>query len=319
MVQEVEDEILGWLAAGVWLDPDNEHSAHDDVAVPIGTLGVVTEVERTHMQLVWEINDDAFARYIVHCCARYHNIVSFSRFLRAFSRRCPCVDSVSSGKDSGPAGPITKRLTYLLRPHVTRPNQITYFEAPQGLETPPVTDLGPDIDSVGAVTDLTDIDNVVDVESDFAFSEAEKDRISEASEAENEIEGAPPPTGIPALNTISEADNDLGASHLPDTLSVLVDWDIEHDADGEHDSDAGDDLAGSVASLDINAEYIRRAPLRVYGRSRPWERQRRAPSSPSGSPARRSREALRRIPRVEPPKGPTKPVVKRSFYDYLFT
>lgn len=175
------------------------------------------------------------------------------------------------------------------------------------------------MDSVGAVTDLTDIDSVVDVESDFAFSEAEKDRISEASEAEDEFEGAPPPTGIPALNAITEADSDLGDSPRPGVLSVSLDSDIEHDADGEHDSDAGDDLAGSVASLDMNAEYTRRAPLRVYGRSRPWERQRRAPSSPSGSPARRSREALRRIPRVEPPKGSTKPVAKRSFYDYLFT
>lgn len=85
MVQEVEDEILAWLAAGVWLDPDSEHNAHGDLAVPIGTLGSITEVERTHMQLVWEISDDAFARYIVHCCARYHSIVSFSELLSVSS------------------------------------------------------------------------------------------------------------------------------------------------------------------------------------------------------------------------------------------
>jgi hypothetical protein len=39
----------------------------------------VKEVQRTPLQLVWDV-DDNFTRYIVHCCARYHEIVSFSGF-----------------------------------------------------------------------------------------------------------------------------------------------------------------------------------------------------------------------------------------------
>ena len=62
---------------------------------PIGSTLTVSELSRTPLQLVWAIEQDAFARksqirikyicfangvqgYIVHCCARYHNVVSFS-------------------------------------------------------------------------------------------------------------------------------------------------------------------------------------------------------------------------------------------------
>ena len=82
LVREVESEIMGWLDMGVWVDPDATKSSSDrqDTGVPIGSLGAIREVERTHMRLVWEISEDAFARYVVHCCARYHNVVSFSEF-----------------------------------------------------------------------------------------------------------------------------------------------------------------------------------------------------------------------------------------------
>ena len=80
LVREVEDELTSWLNVDVWVDPDVSAQRSDglDGAVPVGSMGVIREVERTHMQLVWEISDDAFARYVVHCCARYHNVVSFS-------------------------------------------------------------------------------------------------------------------------------------------------------------------------------------------------------------------------------------------------
>lgn len=85
LVKEVEHELTSWLAnGGVLLNPDD---SVDDVTMsgsPIGTLDVITEVSRTPLQLVWSITDDAFARYVVHCCARYHNIVSFSK--------CICAD-----------------------------------------------------------------------------------------------------------------------------------------------------------------------------------------------------------------------------------
>lgn len=38
----------------------------------------IWEVSRTPLRLVWAIESDAFTRYIAHCCARYHSVVSFS-------------------------------------------------------------------------------------------------------------------------------------------------------------------------------------------------------------------------------------------------
>lgn len=76
LVKEVEAEIMEWLDNNVWFNPDNPASEQN--RIPIGTSTSIMEVSRTPTQLVWAIEDDAFARYVVHCCARYHNIVSFS-------------------------------------------------------------------------------------------------------------------------------------------------------------------------------------------------------------------------------------------------
>lgn len=79
LVQEVEAEITGWLTNNiVWLNPDHQTLEHEEIL--IGTSGSIAQVSSTPLQLVWAITDDAFARYVVHCCARYHNIVSFSGY-----------------------------------------------------------------------------------------------------------------------------------------------------------------------------------------------------------------------------------------------
>lgn len=79
LVKEVEDAIMGWLDDSVvWLNPD-VHAEMSPEEARIGTLDLILQVSCTHHQLVWAITDDAFARYVVHCCARYHNIVSFSK------------------------------------------------------------------------------------------------------------------------------------------------------------------------------------------------------------------------------------------------
>ncbi|TFK44259.1 hypothetical protein BDQ12DRAFT_640731 [Crucibulum laeve] len=117
LVREVEDEMVDWLRrGGAVLAPDALGAAPVDTNVsgtPVGNTGTIFEVSRTPLQLVWRIADDPFARYVVHCCARYHEIVSFSK------------------------GDLDKRLTYLLRPNVTRPDH----HAPATLNTPPVTDI----------------------------------------------------------------------------------------------------------------------------------------------------------------------------------
>lgn len=181
------------------------------------------------------------------------------------------------------------------------------LEPAHGLYTPPVTDLGTDFDSVGgtdvSVTDL-EIESVADVESDFAFSEVDSDA---------ELEGVPPP--LPRHAVLAAITESRSPSPQLPAMVLPTDSDVEHDADIEH-SDLGsevaaDDLASSVASLELNPRADRM--LSSLRRSRPWERQRRGPSSPSGSPARRN--PVRRSPRVEPPIARDGRV---SFYDYLF-
>ena len=78
LVKEVEDEIVAWLAAGgVMLAPDAS-ATFDSSGAPIGSTDAILELSRTPLQLVWNIEDNAFTRYVVHCCARYHDVVSFS-------------------------------------------------------------------------------------------------------------------------------------------------------------------------------------------------------------------------------------------------
>jgi hypothetical protein len=82
LVRDVESEMMQWLTiGGTVLSPDMDHAAQGGLqapGTPIGTTGTIFEVSRTPLQLVWRITEDAFARYVVHCCARYHEIVSFS-------------------------------------------------------------------------------------------------------------------------------------------------------------------------------------------------------------------------------------------------
>ena len=79
LVKEIEQAIQTWLAQGVWLNPD-AHVLNLDPAfgTSVGSNGTIVEVSRSPSQLIWCTGDDARARYVVHCCARYHNIVSFS-------------------------------------------------------------------------------------------------------------------------------------------------------------------------------------------------------------------------------------------------
>jgi hypothetical protein len=87
LVRNVEEEMMDWLQGGVILRPDESNAADlqhkSGEGREIGTTGSILEVSRTPLQLVWSVADDAFARYVVHCCARYHEVVSFSQYNRA--------------------------------------------------------------------------------------------------------------------------------------------------------------------------------------------------------------------------------------------
>lgn len=81
LVRAVEDEILVWLEGGTILKP-SENGDGAELRLPgVSVRGRedLREVGRNPLQLVWA-TDDAFVRYVVHCCARYHEIVSFSTY-----------------------------------------------------------------------------------------------------------------------------------------------------------------------------------------------------------------------------------------------
>ena len=83
LVKDVETEIVSWLHDGtVFLSPDEKDPNDLEFpGKPVGGSGTIREVAKTPLQLVWAISEDGFARYVVHCCARYHDIVSFSKYL----------------------------------------------------------------------------------------------------------------------------------------------------------------------------------------------------------------------------------------------
>ena len=80
LIKDVESEIVSWLRDGtVFLSPDEKDPNDLEFpGKPVGGSGAIHEVARTPLQLVWAISEDGFARYVVHCCSRYHDVVSFS-------------------------------------------------------------------------------------------------------------------------------------------------------------------------------------------------------------------------------------------------
>lgn len=192
----------------------------------------------------------------------------------------------------------SRRLTYLLRPNVTRPDR----HAASTLYTPPVTDL------------------------DYTSHEHESDVISEAPSDISDIDIGSD-TGLggedDALSAIDEGSVAPGPAESVQDYDES--WSIVGDTDAEFEGDesASEILAQSIDSLSIQDPVLspeltadatfraRHSPLR----SQVWEhRQGRSASSPSRSPSRRP---VRRIPpRLEPPVN--KALHTKSFYDYLY-
>ncbi|KAI0302740.1 hypothetical protein BC826DRAFT_986029 [Russula brevipes] len=143
LVRGIEDELTRWLRGvevEVVRDPDAQPPGCQFPGRALAGREDVREVERTPLRLVWWIEDDTWARYVVHCCARYHNVVSFS-------------------KDTP-----THRLTHILRPNATRPDPA----ARAALATPPTTDgdlsslSSYDSDVLSSLSDVPSIDDTSD-------------------------------------------------------------------------------------------------------------------------------------------------------------
>jgi len=276
LVRDIELEIVDWLqAGGTVLLPDEPVASPLSIpGKPIGATGTISEVSRTPLQLIWRIVDDAFARYVVHCCARYREIVSFSKEV--------------SGE----------RLTYLLRPNVSRPD----FQAAASLDTPPVSDI--------------DYSSQLDTESDLS----ELDSHSEAGDTVAD------PLAVLMLETIKE-DSAPSSPHV--SAAVVSEttynegWSLvgDSDADGE-ESGSDAELVESVVSLSLQPSEDPDRTFRsehhidyTLPRSRAWEhRTDRSASSPSRSPARRP---VRRM--KPPPRRRINSSTPKSFYDYLYS
>ncbi|KAE9411177.1 hypothetical protein BT96DRAFT_767641, partial [Gymnopus androsaceus JB14] len=165
LVREVEAEILNWLTgdAIVTLHPDNTTQSVDySSGHPVTDTGSIFEVFRTPQQLIWRVSDDAFARYVVHCCARFHSVVSYSKEVSGL------------------------RLTYLLRPNVIHPDR----QAAASLDTPPITDLDDSsrFDSDSEFTSSafadSDVESVIShAAASHDLSDIEEQSLSGATEA----------------------------------------------------------------------------------------------------------------------------------------
>ncbi|KAJ7045456.1 hypothetical protein C8F04DRAFT_1025163 [Mycena alexandri] len=176
LVLEIETAVVGWLeAGGTLLLPDASESDIPSSGTPIGTTGVV-EVSRTPLQLIWK-TDESFARYVVHCTARYHKIVSFSKEVTG------------------------QRLTYLLRPNVNYPGH--HSNAALGIDTPPTTDL-----ELSSQLD-TDSEFASDLDTRSEAGESVADSVvDQMSTIDEDAVTSPHPP--PALNPIEDEWSEVG-------------------------------------------------------------------------------------------------------------
>lgn len=188
----------------------------------------------------------------------------------------------------------TERLTYLLRPNVTRPD----FRATMSLDTPPTTDI--------------DHASLLD-ESDFATSESEvaSDSDVDAPQSARVIE-------VPSLPPISES--------RPTSPAISEEWSPigGSDLDGD-ESDVGDpsNISASIDSLSVldpdSTPQANRAT--TQGRPTVWvPGVRSAHSSPSRSPSRRApfRRRVRRAAKKAASRQPGRQG-RPTFYDYVFS
>ncbi|KAG8908306.1 hypothetical protein FRC00_011316 [Tulasnella sp. 408] len=193
LVRDFEREVVEWLNCDVVVNPDNQQAT----SRRIGSKGEVFELERSHAQLVW--STDAFARYVLHCVARYHGLVSFS-------------------KDT----PSGERHTHILRPRA----QLN-ARGVASLDTPSAT-----------ATDIDSGSEVLVSEGDFASEKElealteEEDDFVQISRRPSPIVGSPAgvePKSLPADDAAAEGIESLNLEdstprpvRLLDRSSVLV-------------------------------------------------------------------------------------------------
>jgi len=82
IVLDIERELTDWLVMGgvlVYPDQLDNPSFGNFAGKPLGSSNCITEVRRTPTELIWNIKED-FPRFLLHCVARFHGVVSFSQY-----------------------------------------------------------------------------------------------------------------------------------------------------------------------------------------------------------------------------------------------
>lgn len=77
LVKDVEDAMKGWLDGTL-----TTAATAEQVPRPVdrGEHPSIMELSHNPLQLKWKTGDP-FARYIIHCVARWHSVVSYSKQL----------------------------------------------------------------------------------------------------------------------------------------------------------------------------------------------------------------------------------------------
>ncbi|CAE6419530.1 unnamed protein product [Rhizoctonia solani] len=173
LVHAVEAEICEWLA-----EPVKPIDTGDYVIV-----SGIREVRRSPAELVWDVEQDAFARYIVHCAARWYGVVSFSK-----------------------EEPDGTRLTHLLRPNPTRPDRMS-------LATPPTTDW--DTSSATGfsafATDASEVESLADVDHELIQDDERAELSSIAS-----TDDIPPALRVAVPGFRARSNSEAGYEHEGD-------------------------------------------------------------------------------------------------------
>lgn len=210
-------------------------------------------------------------------------------------------------------GTSDNRLTYLLRPNVTRPDR----RAPAALDTPPITDLdyssNPDTDN-NVDSDFVserELESDVELDGDINFT------LPAIKEASLPVSPILSPVGGGAWSLIEEETDDDSQVDDFESGSEFESVDIPQFGVGVHPLVSPLPIASTQPEdPDRTLTQIRPHPLRdsPSARHREWTSA-RSPSSPSRSPAR-----------MRPPRhrlnGKKRIVLGlqsgRSFYDYIF-
>lgn len=288
LVQEIEEHLLRWLDS-IYIDLNPENTTAERYEFPglaIDEQASISEVSRSPTKLVWYIEQDAFARYVVHCCCRYHNIVSYSKSSLAqceqLSRPVRLIGKVEDHSD--------KRFTHLLRPNQTR---FAVQKALAQVYTPPVSD----IDYASSVAPDTESLYDSDIHSDLGDS-----LVLEHPTTTNSLP-------VLAEESLPSRFSDMHITHPPDEPT------LSSDAEGEFETDdAASAMSESWFQLQPSSSIIvEDAEDRTPRRMDPLA-VRLAHRTPSISPRRP-------FPKQQPRTVPQLPIHSgsaQSFWSYLF-